>query len=131
MLASGVLTVAIAILLVSSLPDRLLLVACLLLTHGPLIGSPGDLALAAALSFVALWLLIAWSAHHARDPRLLNAATAMIGMRIVAIYFEVFGTLLDTGVGLVSGGLLTLALVWLWARKRKQFEQELQGRPTP
>ena len=75
----------------------------------------------------ALWLVVAWSAHHARDPRLLNVATAMIGMRILAIYFEVFGTLLDTGVGLVSGGLLTLGLVWLWARKRKQFERELGG----
>lgn len=128
---SAVLSIAIAIALVSSLPDRLLLLACTGLSHVPLFTSPGDLELAAALSFVALWLLVAWSAHHARDPRLLNAATAMIGLRILAIYFEVFGTLLDTGVGLVSGGLLTLALVWLWARKRRQFERELGGRPAP
>ena len=51
----------------------------------------------------------------------------MIGLRILAIYFEVFGTLLDTGLGLVSGGALTLALVWLWTRKRKQFARELAG----
>jgi uncharacterized membrane protein len=122
---SAVLTLAIAVALLSSLPERLLLVACLVLSHVPLFTSPGDLELVAAASFVALWLLVAWTAHHARNVRLLNVATAMIGMRILAIYFEVFGTLLDTGLGLVSGGLLTLALVWLWTRKRKQFAREL------
>ncbi len=128
MLASVVATILVALALLSSLPDRVLLVLCLVLSHVPLLTSPGDLELVAALCFVALWLVVAWSAHHARDPRLLNVATAMIGMRILAIYFEVFGTLLDTGVGLVSGGLLTLGLVWLWARKRRQFERELGGR---
>jgi uncharacterized membrane protein len=124
---SAVATVAIAIALLSSLPDRLLVVVCLLLSHVPLFVSPGDLDVAAAASFVVLWLVIAWSAHHAGNIGLLNTATAMIGLRIVAIYFEVFGTLLDTGLGLVSGGVLTLALVWVWARKRKQFERELAG----
>jgi uncharacterized membrane protein len=125
---SAVLTLAIAIAMLSSLPERLLLVACLVLSHVPLFTSPGELELAAATSFVALWLLVAWTAHHARNAPLLNMATAMIGMRILAIYFEVFGTMLDTGLGLVSGGLLTLALVWLWTRKRKQFEHELGRR---
>lgn len=124
---SVVLTIGIAIALVPGLPQRVLLVACLVFSHVPLFTSPGELELLAAACFVALWLLVAWSAHHARDARLLNVATAMIGVRIVVIYFEVFGSLLDTGVGLISGGLLTLLLVWLWTRKRKQFEQELGG----
>jgi uncharacterized membrane protein len=121
------LTVAIALGILAELPERLLLVTCTALAHVPLFVSTGDLELAAAASFVGLWLLVAWTAHHARDPRMLNVATAMIGLRIVAIYFEVFGTLLDTGLGLVSGGLLTLGLVWLWTRKRRQFERELGG----
>ncbi len=129
-LLSLVLTLAIAFAMLSSLPERLLMVTCLVLSHVPLFTSTGDLELAAAASFVVLWLMVAWAAHHARDTRLLNLATAMIGLRIVTIYFEVFGTLLDTGLGLVSGGLLTLALVWLWTRKRKQFERELANVET-
>jgi uncharacterized membrane protein len=122
---SAVATVSIAIALLSSLPQRLLLVACLVLAHVPLFTSPGDLDVVAAATFVVLWLLVAWAAHHDGELGVLNLATAMVGLRIVAIYFEVFGTLLDTGLGLVSGGLLTLGLVWLWARKRRQFEREL------
>ena len=57
----------------------------------------------------------------------LDAEGAVIGLRILAIYFEVFGTLLDTGLGLIIGGLVTLALVWLWTRKRQQFARELGG----
>lgn len=126
---SAVATIAIAIALLSSLPERLLLVACVVLSHVPLFTSPGELEVVAAATFVALWLVVAWAAHHAGEAGLLNTATAMIGLRILAIYFEVFGTLLDTGLGLVSGGLLTLALVWLWSRKRRQFERELRRAP--
>lgn len=126
-LISGVATVSIAIALLSSLPQRVLLVVCVVLAHVPLFTSPGELEVAAAASFVALWLVVAWAAHHDREVGLLNVATAMIGLRILAIYFEVFGTLLDTGLGLVSGGLLTLALAWVWSRKRRQFEVELAG----
>jgi uncharacterized membrane protein len=48
------------------------------------------------------------------------------------VYFEVFGSLLDTGLGLVTGGLLTLLLIWFWARKRREFDRELGAiKPTP
>jgi hypothetical protein len=49
---------------------------------------------------------------------------------LLGIYFEVFGTLLDTGVGLVLGGLLTLLVTWFWARKRRDFDRELSARET-
>lgn len=124
---SVLITLVMAAAMRASFPERLLLIVCVALAHGPLFTSPGGLAFPAALTFIGLWLLVAWSAHHARDVRLLNAATAMIGLRILAIYFEVFGTLLDTGLGLILGGLVTLALVWLWTRKRQQFARELGG----
>lgn len=124
-LVSVVLTLALAATMRASLPERLLLVACLVLSHVPLFVSTGDMDLTAAVTFVGLWLLVAWTAHDARDIRMLNAATAVLGLRILSIYFEVFGSLLDTGVGLISGGVVTLTLVWLWTRGRKRFEREL------
>lgn len=127
---SVVLTLAMAAFLRGRAPERVLLVVCLALAHVPLFTSTGDLDVVAALCFVGLWLLVAWSAHDARDAGLLNFATAMIGVRILAIYFEVIGTMLDTGLGLIVGGLVTLALVWVWTQKRKQFKAELEGEGT-
>ena len=114
-------TAVIAARLVHGVATRVLLFACLAFSHVPVLASPGDLDLLAAASFLALWLVVAWMGNQTRNARVLNLATAMIGIRIVAIYFEVFGSLLDTGLGLLTGGLLTLAVVWIWARKRRRF----------
>jgi hypothetical protein len=80
--------------------------------------------LVAALAFVGLWLLVALAAHRARRYWLMNLATAVIGGRILIVYFEVFGSLLDTGLGLVLGGALTLLLVWVWWRARRGLQRE-------
>lgn len=106
--------------------SKILVGVVLALSHLPLFVSPGDLDLLAALSFIGLWVLVAFAAHRAGHAFILNLATAVIGIRILVVYFELFGSLLDTGIGLVVGGLLTLALVWLWDRKRRQFGRELE-----
>jgi uncharacterized membrane protein len=107
-------------------PARWLLVTCLLLTYVPVVISPGDMDLVAALTFIGLWVLVAYTTHQAGLLSLLNLATAVIGIRILIVYFEVFGSLLGTGVGLVTGGMLTLGMVWLWVRKRREFARELE-----
>ena len=90
----------------------------------------GKWPLVAALSFVIVFAGVAFMAHRKGRPALLHLATALIGLRLLVIYFEVFGSLLDTGVGLVLGGLLTLLLTWLWARKRRDFDRELSTRES-
>ncbi len=105
--------------------ERWLLVLCLAMSHLPVLLSPGDLDVVGALTFIGLWVAVAFWAHRNGTVRTLNLATAVIGVRILVVYFEVFGSLLGTGVGLVSGGLLTLALVWLWVRKKREFGEEL------
>lgn len=110
---------------------RWLLGVCLLLYHVPFAASPGGWDVVAALTFIGLWLLVAMVVHRAGMVRELNLATAIVGVRILVVYFEIFGSLLSTGVGLVTGGALTLALVWLWARKRRDFGRELAaGSPS-
>ena len=103
---------------------RALLVSVLVLAYFPLLLSPGDLDFLGAIAFVLLWLCVAYVAHGIGDARLLNLATAVIGVRILIVYFEVFGSLFGTGIGLVIGGVLTLALVWLWIRLRHRFAPE-------
>jgi hypothetical protein len=103
---------------------RWLLVVSLLLVYLPARISPGGWDLLAALLFIGLWLLVAFAAHSARFFWILNLATAVVGVRILIVYFEVFGSLLSTGFGLVTGGGLTLLLTWLWWRTRRRFKEE-------
>ncbi len=120
-------TLALAIRLPATVPERLLLLVCAALAHVPVMTSHGGLGGVAAVCFIGLWLTIAWVGHHIRDTRLLNVATAMIGLRILTIYLEMLRERIDTGLGLVGGGVLTLVLVWLWTRKRRQFAAEIGG----
>ncbi|MGC4063946.1 MAG: DUF2157 domain-containing protein [Polyangiaceae bacterium] len=98
----------------------------LLVTFIPALTSTGTPTFLAALSFIALWLANAVTAHRLGALGLLNVATGIIGIRIVIVYFEVFGSLLDTGIGLIGGGALTLLLVWLWWRKRREFATQMR-----
>jgi hypothetical protein len=48
---------------------------------------------------------------------------------VIVIYFEVFGSLLDTGLGLITGGALTLLLAWFWRKKTQSLAEHLSARP--
>jgi uncharacterized membrane protein len=86
-----------------------------------------DWPLAAALGFLLLWSLVALVAHRQGRRNLLHWATAVIGLRLLVVYFEVIGSLLDTGLALLFGGALSLVLAWLWTRQRKQLDRGLSG----
>lgn len=112
-------------------PMVALLALVLVLLYAPVLLGLGDLDLLGALAFLGLWGAVAWLAHANHDARLLNTATALLALRLLIIYFEVFGTLLSTGIGLISGGLLTLGLAWLWSRGRREFAAELAPGDAP
>jgi uncharacterized membrane protein len=75
--------------------------------------------------------LLAWAALKISSTGLFNFITAIIAIRVLFIYFEVFGSLIQTGIGLIIGGLLTLLLAWLWFKKSGQLaghlSQEIHG----
>ncbi len=102
-----------------------LLLACWVASYLMLVPQSGHLDLLSAVAFLALWLVVAWTAwlHHLAS--VVNLATAILGLRILAIYFEVFGSLLGTGIGLISGGILTMAMLWLWLRTRRDLAASL------
>jgi uncharacterized membrane protein len=108
--------------------ERSLLAVAFAACHLPTFMPHGKWPLAAALAFILVFALVALAAHRKGRPRLLHLATAAIGLRLLVAYFEVFGTLLDTGLGLTLGGLLTLLVTWFWARKRRDFDRELSAR---
>jgi uncharacterized membrane protein len=75
-----------------------------------------------------VWLgLFAWASIQLGLVRAFNTLTALIAVRVLVIYFEVFGSLLSTGVGLITGGVLTLLVGWLWQRKTAALAARLRS----
>ncbi len=72
--------------------------------------------LVGALSFLAMWGAIAVAADRDGWTTLFGIAIAAIALRILIIYFELFGGLATTGFGLVGGGVLLILLAVGWSR---------------
>lgn len=104
-----------------------LLLAAFAAAHFGLLLPHDDLPIVAALAFIGLWWGAALAAHRAGARVALHVATAAIGLRLIIVYFEVFGSLLDTGLALLSGGVLTLAVMWFWAKQRRELDRGLAG----
>jgi len=88
----------------------LLLVACGLIAL-PFLFPRVESEWLAALSFIGLWLLLGWLGHRTQNSRLVSLSILVIALRIFIIYLEVFGSLLQTGVGLIFSGMLLLVLL--------------------
>ncbi len=67
----------------------------------------------ALLSLSMLVILVAY-AHRAGRSKLLNFASFLIALRIFIIYIQVFGSLLNTGLGLITSGLVFLVITYIW-----------------
>jgi positive regulator of sigma E activity len=97
----------------------------------PIAFDHGEVPVLGAVSFILLWIGYALAAYQAGHIRLLNLSTAIIGLRLVIAYVEVFGSMLQTGLAMIIGGLLTLALAWVWVRKSRDFRKATKTEPTP
>ena len=74
-----------------------------------------------ALSNLAYLCVLAWAAIKIRNTYLFNVFTAFICLRILVIYFEVFGSMMQTGLGLIVGGVLTLLISWWWFKRSNKL----------
>jgi uncharacterized membrane protein len=78
-----------------------------------------------ALLQIAWLALFSWCSLQLGMLRAFNTLTALIAVRVLVVYFEVFGSLLDTGLGLITGGALTLLIAWFWRRKTKDLSERI------
>lgn len=74
-----------------------------------------------AIAQVVVLGIAAWTVLQLGQVRLFNMVTGLIALRVLVMYFEVFGSMLSTGVGMISGGMLTLLLAWVWKRKSPEL----------
>src|SRR5262249_31153647 len=65
------------------------------------------------LLFIAYWSAFGWLAARHGHRVVFGLAFAVIGLRLLILYFEAIGGLTATGLGLIGGGVLCLALTWL------------------
>jgi hypothetical protein len=110
-LSAGLLTVGVVMLSCASIARE----------DWPAVGALLQIALLGVAAFVLLQL---------ERVRGFNALTALIALRVLVMYFEVFGSMLDTGLGMITGGALTIGLAWLWKRKSPELAARLTGPTT-
>ncbi len=91
-------------------------------------------SLLSAVIFVLYWVVVGNAAVRSGWARGTDLVAIVLGIRLLAIYIEVFGSLLSTGLGLIGAGLLTLLLVSVWMRRRQALLAALgpsqQGGPA-
>lgn len=81
----------------------------------------GSMQLLGALSFLLLFALVGWVGYAARSYPLFQIATGILAVRVLIVYFEVIGSMLGSGLGLILGGALTLWVAWYWRKKTVQL----------
>jgi uncharacterized membrane protein len=84
----------------------------------------------AAITHVVQLALLAYVAARLRRLRLFNTLTALLSLRLLTVYFEVFGSMMSTGLGMITGGVLTLVLAWYWRRRSPELAQQLAREGT-
>lgn len=90
----------------------------------PLMVPLGHGHIAPALVFIAYWVALGWLAQNMQYMRIVSLAITVIAFRIFMIYVEVFGSLMDTGLGLICGGAVMLALIYAARRVNKRLRQK-------
>ena len=74
-------------------------------------------SLVGALTNLLYMGALASAALKINSIRLFNMMTAFICVRLLFVYFEVFGSMFETGLGLIIGGIVVLLIVWGWFKK--------------
>ena len=114
--ATAALLVAIALYI--SMPFILPLSAMLLPEAREILG---------AAAFIAVWGIAAVAAATASMKRLFEVASFVIATRFIAVYFQVFGTLSTTGIGLIISGGVIIGVAILWNRGRRAISSKFGG----
>ena len=100
----------------------------LLLTVAPItIKLTGSHPLLGCSLFILAWAGAAALAAGMERRRLFDLAAFVIGVRFVVVYFEVFGSLAATGLGLILSGGVILGISYLWFTYRGRVQKALMG----
>ncbi|MBL4759012.1 MAG: hypothetical protein JKY32_15690 [Rhizobiales bacterium] len=80
-------------------------------------------------AIVAIGLSI-WAMEYGQEyhySKAINLGLIIFGLVVLDIYFATFGSLLDTALFFLLGGILLLVLAWFLSRLRSRFNQPEEG----
>lgn len=66
-------------------------------------------------------------AYRCGSVRLANWAAALMALRFFIVYLQVFGSLLATGAGLISSGVVFLVVAFVWKNVRRSLIAHMKG----
>lgn len=89
--------------------------------------SAGDSIIPNTLFFIAIWFSIAFSFLLIDSHRLFDFSIAVIGIRFLILYFEVFKDLADTGFFLIFSGLLIIGAALLYLKKKDAIAEWMRS----
>jgi uncharacterized membrane protein len=89
-----------------------------------------ELDVLAPVSHLAFLAVAGWLALVLGRTRAFHVCTALAALRILVAYFEVFGSMLDTGLAMITGGTLTVVLAWAWHRNSNAMGRRLTAALT-
>jgi hypothetical protein len=81
----------------------------------------------APLLTLGILFLYAIHAGNIGHQRTFNLVTFLIGLRFVILYFQAFGGLAATGIGLILSGGLIMGIAWLWYKGRDRLREWTRG----
>lgn len=80
-----------------------------------------DLSLLGAIYFLILWAGFAYLGVKHQIRSIFEVSCLVISIRIIFVYFEVFGSLLETGLGLIVSGVFILLVAYVWHSRREKI----------
>ena len=84
-----------------------------------------------AFQFLLILVLASFATYHTGMIRVFNLLTLAIALRMIVVYFQIFGSLLAQGFGMIISGLVILGVAWGWHRFRKSFGRLPKQGGTP
>jgi uncharacterized membrane protein len=86
----------------------------------------GEYSLVGCVLFIIAWGGAAAVAAGMDRKRLFDCAALVIGIRFIVVYFQVFGSLAATGLGLILSGGVILGSAYVWFRFRGRVAKALK-----
>jgi len=85
---------------------------CLVAGLAPYLFAPVEFRPVAAILNIGLWAVVGWAGLVYGVLWVARLAIGLIALRILIVYFEVFGTLAQTGLGLIFSGIFVIAVTY-------------------